>query len=180
MNYTFITESYNERRYGRPWMAIITDLLTKNFTFLEWDGRPGHAGEFNFEAEPGTLLAFGQKDVRKGRGGVDGYRICLPDGSIGGCGDEAAALHKLSPAQRWQAFARQRLDAATGAGPGLADWRRAGWISTRGAIAAKYSRMLGVADPLMLAAAEALDLVSPAVSPATDVASGDMMAAFGL
>ena len=82
MHYTESTDGYNERRYGKPWMAKLDKLMTREFLFLDWNGRPGCAGEFNFEAEPGTILAYGQKDHRKGRGGVDGYQICMPDGSM--------------------------------------------------------------------------------------------------
>lgn len=95
INYTEKTVSYNDRRYGKPWMAFVHNSLTKDFTFIEWDGRPGCAGEFNFEAEPGTLLAYGQKDIRKGRGGVDGYQICMPDGSLPFVTSYAAELRKM-------------------------------------------------------------------------------------
>ena len=106
MNYTEKTPSYNDRRYGKPWMAIITTSMTKDFTFLDWDGRPGYAGEFSFSAEPGTLLAYGQKDIRKGRGGVDGYQMCMPDGTLPTVGDATARdLRKLPLAERAAALA---------------------------------------------------------------------------
>ena len=60
MRYTETTPSYNERRYGRPWRAIVTTSMTKDFSFIDWDGRPGATGEFCFEAPVGTLLAYGQ------------------------------------------------------------------------------------------------------------------------
>ena len=44
MQYIENTESYNERRYGKPWMARVTTSLTRDFTFIDWDGRPGYAG----------------------------------------------------------------------------------------------------------------------------------------
>lgn len=107
MNYTESTPSYNERRYGKPWMAKLTTSLTKDFEFIDWDGRPGSAGEFNFSAEPGTLLAYGQKDIRKGRGGVDGYQICMPDGSLPKVSDTSVMeLRKLPTSDRPKAFAR--------------------------------------------------------------------------
>lgn len=101
MRYTETTPSYNERRYGKPWMAIVTTSMTKDFSFINWDGRPGMTGEFCFEAPVGTLLAYGQKDIRKGRGGVDGYQICMPDGSMPTIGDALARdLRKLPEAER--------------------------------------------------------------------------------
>ena len=88
IKYAETTSSYNERRYGRPWHAKLINSISRNFEFLEWDGRPGREGIFRFEAEPGTLLAYGQKDIRKGRGGVDGYLICMPDGLCKPISDE--------------------------------------------------------------------------------------------
>ena len=82
MTYTVKTSSYNERRYGRPWLGIPQGkMLTKDFAFVQWDGRPGDEGVFEFNAEPGQIVAEGQKDLRKGRGGIDGYLLCLADGS---------------------------------------------------------------------------------------------------
>lgn len=101
MNYTETTPSYNERRYGKPWMAILTTSTTKDFSWLQWEGRPGCSGEFSFSAEPGTLLAYGQKDIRKGKGGVDGYQICMPDGTLPVISDETArAANKLPIGKR--------------------------------------------------------------------------------
>ena len=101
MNYTDKTESYNERRYGKPWMAVITTSTTKDFSFIDWEGRPGRRGEFSFFAEPGTIVAYGQKDLRKGRGGVDGYQICMPDGWMPTITDATArVLRKLPVSER--------------------------------------------------------------------------------
>lgn len=71
------TTSYNERRYGKPWMGIPQGkMLTKDYTFVAWDGTAGSEGVFEFEAEPGQIVAYGQKDIRKNRGGIDGYKLC--------------------------------------------------------------------------------------------------------
>ena len=112
MNYTETTASYNERRYGRPWMAVVGMSTTKDFRFLDWDGRPGHTGEFCFDVEPGTILAYGQKDNRKGRGGVDGYQIAMPDGTLPAISDEMArAVNKLPMSERVAAAALRIIDA---------------------------------------------------------------------
>lgn len=104
-NYIKSTPCYNERRYGRPWMAIIGTSMTKNFTFLDWNGRNGCAGEFAFSADAGTIVAYGQKDHRKGRGGVDGYQICMPDGTLPILTDsQVLALLKLPVGERCEAF----------------------------------------------------------------------------
>ena len=66
MMYTEKTPSYNERRYGKPWMAIVTTSMTKDFSFIDWDGRPGSVGEFCFDAPVGTLLAYGREGHPQG------------------------------------------------------------------------------------------------------------------
>lgn len=82
MTYTKITPSYNDRRYGLPWLAFLTDSLNRGFKFIDWTGRPGDQGRFEFDAEPGSLLASGQKDERKGRGGVGGYWFASTTGEL--------------------------------------------------------------------------------------------------
>lgn len=82
MKYRFKTCNYNDKRYGKPWLGIISTSTVKDFNFIDWEGRPGCAGEFAFEAGPGTLLAHGQRDVRKGRGGIEGYYVCLPSQEV--------------------------------------------------------------------------------------------------
>ena len=116
MKYTDTTSAYNERRYGKPWMAITTDSLTRDFRFVDWDGRPGGVGEFRFECAPGAILARGQKDLRKNRGGVDGYELAMPDGTLAGLTDsEALALRKLPIAERPEACARINIAEAEAA-----------------------------------------------------------------
>lgn len=113
MQYIEKSASYNERRYGRPWMAIITTSATKDFTFVDWEGRNGCAGEFCFDAEPGTLLAYGQKDIRKGRGGIDGYQICMPDGTMPGLyGCNVSDLRRMPLPQRVASVATAALAVA--------------------------------------------------------------------
>ena len=112
MKYIERTEPYNDRRYGKPWKAIITSSITKDFTFLVWEGRSGCTGEFSFDAEPGTLLAYGQKDMRKSRGGVEGYQICLSDGMLACITDETAiVLRKLPVTERLAECARRKIAA---------------------------------------------------------------------
>ena len=176
MQYIEKTPSYNEKRYGKPWLAIVTTSLTKDFEFIDWSGRWGCAGEFAFAAEPGAMLAYGQKDLRKNRGGVDGYQICMPDGSLPGIPDEwAAGLRKLSPDARWQAAARKLLDRAVSEyrQSRAQNWNPDGYQKPM-ARADRWSRVLGVQSPIMADIADALGLIdhpaaaeqvqSPAVS----------------
>lgn len=155
MTYTFETDRYNERRYGKPWMAFVTNNLTKGFAFIEWNGRPGHAGDFTFDAEPGTIVAEGQQDHRKGRGGIDHYRVLLPDGTSIDTNLLAISDGKLlamKPEARWKYAVKERL------GAWAAD-HTPGKSAKRWEFVAQYSRLLGVANPLMMQAAKDLGLI---------------------
>lgn len=180
MQYTERTESYNDRRYGKPWMAIITTSLTRDFAFVDWDGRPGCAGQFTFSAEPGTLLAYGQKDIRKNRGGVDGYQICLPDGSLPIVSSEMAVqLRPLSHDERWREYAQRRIKWAMTRPDN--QYKLADWEKDRNTVSARFSAMLGIPDPVMAVVAEAFGLTEPATAEHdTKPASVVDLSAFGL
>lgn len=63
------TQAYNNRRYGKPYIAVVefsSDPKGK-FTWGEWVGSPGSAGLLVINAEVGSIVAKGQKDFR-GRG----------------------------------------------------------------------------------------------------------------
>ena len=61
--------SYNEKRYGSPWIARVTlrpvgsrpDLVFGNYL---GDHRNGGAGEAEILAKPGDIVRWGQKDNR--------------------------------------------------------------------------------------------------------------------
>lgn len=175
MTYTEKTEAYNDRRYSKPWMAIVSDSLTRGFDFLTWDGQPGHSGQFYFRAEPGTLLAHGQKDLRKQRGGIDGYQICMPDGSLAACDSHAGDLLHMPLEARWRKMAQILLDKAVNR-PEY-EWQVPEWSKTRNERAARYSAMLGVPNPVMAEIADALGLIDHPAAPAAPTISMD---AFGL
>jgi hypothetical protein len=61
------TDSYNERRYGKPWIAIITfENPTKpHFDFGTWVGEQGDSGILEIDLKEGDVVARGQKDFRK-------------------------------------------------------------------------------------------------------------------
>lgn len=63
---TKTTSSYNDRRYGKPWIARVD--FSKNpqgeFVWGAWIGQPGEAGELSIQAEPGDVVSRGQKDFR--------------------------------------------------------------------------------------------------------------------
>jgi hypothetical protein len=178
MNYIEKSDAYNERRYGRPWMAFVTTTLTKDFQFIDWEGLNGCAGEFCFDAEPGTLIAYGQKDIRKGRGGVDGYQLTMPDGSLPTCTSMAAELRRMKPEARWRHLAQYFLDRAIT--PPSEEWRRMEWETTCNASAERYSKMLGVTNPIIAKVADALGLTNQPAEPVTAPPVLDIdMSAFG-
>lgn len=79
------TSSYNERRYGRPWIARVTFPTAKGeFAFGEWVGQPGDPGLLVVDAEPGDIVARGQKDLRKPRNSAPDYYVVGETGELSG------------------------------------------------------------------------------------------------
>lgn len=67
MRITIATGSYNDRRYGRPWIASVTfDGAKPVFEFGEFCGDSSE-GELTLELEIGKVFARGQKDSRNPR-----------------------------------------------------------------------------------------------------------------
>lgn len=60
--------SYNERRYSRPWGAILTfDAKGKpQYKFVGIYLGSDRGGELVINAKPGDLIAYGQRDRRGG------------------------------------------------------------------------------------------------------------------
>lgn len=78
------TKMYNERRYGRPWIAVVTkwDVGARPvLSFGAWLGRDGQAGQLEIKAAPGSIVRHGQKDYRGGKG-IDEWAIVEADGSL--------------------------------------------------------------------------------------------------
>lgn len=84
MLYAERTDSYNARRYGKPWVARLYFVRPgkPEYTFGDWLGQAGSAGELSVEVELGDVIATGQKDLRKGRGGADNIGVVQVDGSV--------------------------------------------------------------------------------------------------
>ena len=57
------TAPYDPKKLGKPWVAVLDFRGYPNVErqFGQWIGTPGEAGELRIVAEPGSLLAFGQK-----------------------------------------------------------------------------------------------------------------------
>ena len=83
MNIKLNTDSYNPRRYGKPWIAVVD--FSKNpkgdYTWGDWVGSPGQAGVLVIQAEVGAIIAQGQKDNR-GNGTRIIYAQVATDGKL--------------------------------------------------------------------------------------------------
>jgi hypothetical protein len=92
MRITRATHSYNERRYGKPWIAkiVITTANPKgDFIWGTWigDARKGGEGELILDnIEPGDIYARGQKDNRKPRNSSPDYYVLGEDSEGITCG----------------------------------------------------------------------------------------------
>lgn len=118
MRITIPTMSYNDRRYGKPWVAKVDFTDPKGtFTFGNWIGATGERGELVVEAESGDIIAQGQKDSRKSHKSAPSFYQVNADGSLG---DE---LTKVDAYHRWQEQQTKRAvveaPAPTETGPDL-------------------------------------------------------------
>lgn len=85
MLYAEATGSYNHRRYGKPWIAVVSYENPGNPTYQFGDyigDSTGGCGERSVECKAGDVLAKGQKDVRNGRGGASDFGVVDADGSV--------------------------------------------------------------------------------------------------
>jgi hypothetical protein len=62
MRVTITFDPYNTRRYGRPWIARVTDWPIGKSPVLEFGGLFGLTAEI--EASPGAVVRWGQRDNR--------------------------------------------------------------------------------------------------------------------
>lgn len=63
------TQPYNQRRYSKPWVAVV-DFSTNNNGEFKWgswvgDHRNGSEGLLVITANDGDIIALGQKDFRQ-------------------------------------------------------------------------------------------------------------------
>lgn len=66
MKITLETTSYNQRRYGAPWIAVVkfANNPKGDFAWGTWVGDRGAAGLLVINAAEGDIVASGQKDFR--------------------------------------------------------------------------------------------------------------------
>jgi hypothetical protein len=88
------TPAYNERRYGRPWIAKVDFSNTPQGEFLwgEWIGDAGYPGLLEIKVEVGDIIAKGQKDHRSASVKPADYFVVTDTGYDPIHGGKAAAL----------------------------------------------------------------------------------------
>lgn len=77
--------SYNPRRYSKPWIAKVTNWEIGKKADLEWGrwlGTPGSGGLTEIEANEGDIVRWGQKDNRQGTGTRAYWGVVQKDASI--------------------------------------------------------------------------------------------------
>ncbi len=93
------TDSYNERRYGKPWIAIVTfDSPKGDYSFGDWVGHPGEDGQLVLKAETNDVVVIGQKDNR-GKSDFEFYYV-----------DDKGKLQDLANKKEAYTFYQKQLD----------------------------------------------------------------------
>lgn len=100
------TQSYNDRRYSSPWIAIVDFSENPNgdFAFGNWIGRKGEAGILQIESAPGQIVAKGQKDYRKPKNSTTEFFIVQSDGTLSEAITKAEAYTHFSSAKTANPF----------------------------------------------------------------------------
>ena len=95
MEITVETSSYNQRRYGRPWIAKVNFAQSTkgDFSWGGWTGDHynGGAGVLTINAKPGDIIAQGQKDHRQPRNSAPDFSVVTADGTLESLGDKGDA-----------------------------------------------------------------------------------------
>lgn len=81
MKLSIETDSYNERRYGKPYIGVLNPTDGKIIRWGQWIGTPGEAGLLEIEVEPFDAVMHGQKDWR-GNNSTPHYATVQEDGSL--------------------------------------------------------------------------------------------------
>lgn len=83
VRYSVEFESYNSRRFSKPWIAKVTAWSVGDHPELEWGGYCGddNGGEAEITATPGDIIRYGQRDNRGNRT-VNKWAIAQADGTL--------------------------------------------------------------------------------------------------
>ena len=80
------TSSYNQRRYSKPWIAKVDFSKNPNgdFSWGNWvgDHYNGSDGLLVIDANPGDIIATGQKDFRQPKNSAPDWWIIAPNGQL--------------------------------------------------------------------------------------------------
>jgi len=87
------TSSYNERRYGKPWIAVVDfkDDPKGVFKFGTWVGTAGSDGLLLLDPEPGEIVARGQKDNRNPKYSAPDWYAIDSEGTLTELKDKVSA-----------------------------------------------------------------------------------------
>ena len=94
MEITKETNSYNQRRYGKPWIAKVDFATPKgDYTWGDWTGDRynGGKGILSITAKAGDIIAIGQKDNRQPRNTAPDFYLVTSSGELESIGDKGAA-----------------------------------------------------------------------------------------
>ena len=94
MDITINTRSYNQGRYSKPWIARVDFSTPKGeFTWGDWTGDhyTGGEGTLTITADPGDIIAHGQKDFRQPKNSAPDFEVVNADGSLDYLGDKGEA-----------------------------------------------------------------------------------------
>ena len=81
----FPEHTYNERRFSKPWIAVVETWPVGGRPTLRWGswlGKEGQVGELEIDANVGDVVKFGQKDYRKRSGTVSKFGVVHSNGTI--------------------------------------------------------------------------------------------------
>ena len=99
------TETYNARRYGKPWIACI-DFSANPKGEYEWgmwtgDHYNGSEGILTLTAEINDIVARGQKDYRNSKYSAPKFFVVTSDGNLTKIGDRGKAYkHYLAEKEK--------------------------------------------------------------------------------
>ena len=95
MQITIETSSYNHRRFSRPWIARVNFSSTPKgeFSWGDWAGDHYNGGDgvLSIYAEPGDIVAKGQKDNRQPRNSAPDFYEVMAGGELNYLGDKGEA-----------------------------------------------------------------------------------------